>query len=132
MSGAIALTEKELGKPLIRLACAHHVDERYYDAAVKAKFGEKTESPSQTQCLAFKKWFAANEESIPDTIAYDPSNPPIPHDSPFLLRCRKDLEELQTRLVKDGHIHLPRGDYVHLWELVQVMGTTRRNYFENK
>ena len=103
------------------MACNHHVDERYYDGAVKATFGEKTESPSQTQCLAFKKWFAANKESIPSILEYDAESPPISVDNPFLIQCREDLAELQSELMKDRHLHLPRGDYVHLWELVQVM-----------
>ena len=115
------LIEVALEKPLMRLACAHHVCERYYDAAVKAKFGTKTDSPSQTQCLLFKKWFAENRNSLPDRIIFDPVNPPLPFDDPFFRRCRGDLEALKERLEHHGGQNLPRGDYVHLWELVQVM-----------
>ena len=115
------LTEQKWGKPLIHLDCAHHVDERYYDAAVKATFGEKTDSPSQTQCLKFKQWFKANRSTIPKVVKYDPENPPIRYEDPFLVKCREDLESLKVRVTKDGSLHLPRGDYEQLWNLVQVM-----------
>ena len=121
IAGAVYLLETEWDKPLIRLPCAHHVDERYYGAAVGATFGEKTDSPSQTECLRFKKWYEENQAAIPKVIQYDPANPLIPYNSHFLRRCRQDLEALKARLNKDAHLHLPRGDYVHLWELVQVI-----------
>ena len=114
------MLESEWEKPVLHLDCAHHVDERYYDAAVKAKFGDKTDSPSQTQCLQFKQWFAANKDKIPDVKTYDPENPPIPFDDPFLAECRAELEELKGRLTKNENLRLPRGDYQQLWELVQV------------
>ena len=120
-TGAIVLLEQEWEKPLIRIACNHHVDERYYDAAVKAKFGDETTSPFQEECMRFWKWFDANRGKLPSMMTYDPENPPIRYDGTFLLECRAELEKLKERLTKTGHLNLPRGDYVHLWELIQVM-----------
>ena len=121
LPGSVHLLEQVVESPWIRLPCTHHVAERYMDAAVKAKFGKKTESPYQTQYLAFKKWFAANAASLPATLTYDANNPPIPYDDPLLQQFKVDLLLLQQRLSKEGHLHLPRNDYVHLWEAVQVM-----------
>ena len=114
------MLEGEWEKPLFHIDCAHHVDERYYSAAVGATFGD-TSSPSQTECTRFKKWFSDNPDAIPKVAKYDPENPSIPHDDPFLKTCLEDLKELKARLTREDRLRLPRGDYQHLWELVQVM-----------
>ena len=119
-AGAVHLLEVDFDRPWIRLPCAHHVRERYYDAAVKGKYGEKTESPFQAQCQEFRKWFSANKESIPRQVTYDPLNPPIPIDKPYLKKWRDDLLLLKETLERKG-LKFPRGDYDHLWKLVQVM-----------
>ena len=121
MTGAVHLLEEEWEKPLILDPCGHHVAERYFDSCVKAKFGDKTESPDQKQCLDFKKWFEANKESLPSTIKFDPANPTFSLDDPFLANCRKDLMALKERISKGDRLSLPRGDYEDLWEYVQVM-----------
>ena len=119
--GAVHFLEMEKEEPLLHLPCSHHVDERFFDAAITAKFGTKTQSPFQTQCQHFKKWIADNKESIPATIKYDPENPLFPYDDPLLARCRDTLVVLKNRMTKEGEVQLPRGDYSHLWEQVQVM-----------
>ena len=81
------MLEEEWEKPIIHIDCAHHVDERYFSAAVGAKFGA-TSSPSQTECLRFKKWFAKNPNEIPKVMKYDPENPPIPHNDPVFNKWR--------------------------------------------
>ena len=118
--GAVALLEQEWEKPLMHIDCGHHVDERYYSAAVGATFGA-TCSPSQTECQSFKKWFAENPNLVPKVVKFDSENPPIPHSDPLLQEWRADLAELKVRLTKEDRLRLPRGDYEHLWQLVQVM-----------
>ena len=115
------MLEEEWGKPLLHLDCAHHVYERYYDAAINAKFGEKTDSPSQTQCLCYKEWFAANRSSIPKVVKYDPENPPLKYDDPLLIEFREQLIAFRNRVTKADGLHPPRGDYEELWNYVQVM-----------
>ena len=92
----------------------------YYSAAVGASFGA-TSSPSQTECQCFKKWFLENPNLIAKVVKFDSENPPIPHDDPLLNEWRAELKELKVRLTKEDRLRLPRGDYEHLWQLVQVM-----------
>ena len=73
-----------------------------------------------TQSLHFKKWFAANKDSLPEYLTYDPENPFFPRDDPFLAECVKEIESLKER-IDNEELKLPRGDYEHEWELIQVM-----------
>ena len=120
-TGAVHFLEMAKEAPLIKLPCGHHRCERFFDGAIKAIFGDKTDSPLQTECNQFKKWFAENKDSIPETVHYDSNNPPLAYDDPFLVRCRDELVALKERLLRDDGLHLPRGDYEHVWEQVQVM-----------
>ena len=109
-------------KPFILGACGHHSDEVILSGAFNAEFGDKTVSPFQTECQEFKKWRDANPDKVPKVLQYDEKDPPLSLDDPFLQSCREDLVKLQERLsASDGHCSLPRGDYVHLWDLIQVI-----------
>ena len=99
--GIAVQVEERLGRPLMRLACRHHVAELICGAACKEVFGE-TESPNEPCFVAFcKEWESLDKTSF--------RVPPI--TGRFLAGQRDEVRSYLETFLTNPDTNIVRSDY---------------------
>ena len=120
--GACVRLENKLDRPLIWLACRHHIYELVSKFAWRAALGGNSTSPSEELCNQFLEWWEMNPD-VPQTISATESPFIFRDTDPFLQKCRAEIGALAEWVKFDpisAKSSLPHGDYEEFLQLILV------------
>ena len=112
----------KLGRPVLWLACRHHVYELIAKDPWVEVLGSNSTCPDEMICKRFTEWWDKNPD-VPKTFSAARCPSVFRDDDPFFVKCREEVQDLAQWLnfnPASAKSSCPRGDYDELLQLVMV------------